>query len=168
MAKASQVLRHGNNASDAVPFVHRILRKTIGGLSPGLLRDASQVADAEQAYRRAVEISQTLWQASPQNVSIGNDLAGSLNNLGNLLRDAGQVAEADAALRRAVEISQTLWEANRENMITGPCLALGLINLGNLLRDAGQVADAEQAYRRALEIREALWQAHPHNVDITA
>ena len=84
-----------------------------------LLRDAGQVAEAERAYRRAVEIYEALWKANPENVDIGHGLGRALSNLGNLLRDAGRVAEAERAYRRSVEIHEALWKANPGNVDIG-------------------------------------------------
>ena len=131
-----------------------------------LLRTAGQVAEAEQAHRRAVEIFEALWKANPENIDIGDGLGMALNNLGRLLSDAGQVAEAERAYRRAVEIYEALRKANPENVDIGDGLGRALNNLGRLLSDAGQVAEAERAYRRAVEIREVLWKANPENVGI--
>ena len=39
-----------------------------------LLRDAGQVAEAERAYRRSVEIYEALWKANPEDVGIGDGL----------------------------------------------------------------------------------------------
>ena len=132
-----------------------------------LLSDAGQVAEAEQAFRRSVEIREALWKANPENVAIGDGLGMALNNLGNLLSDAGQVAEAEQAFRRSVEIFEALWKANPENVAIGDGLGMALNNLGTLLSDAGRVAEAEQAYRRSVEIREVLWKANPEHIEIT-
>ena len=77
------------------------------------------MAEAEQAYRRAVEIYEALRKANPENVGIGDGLGAALNNLGNLLSDAGRVAEAEQAYRRAVEIYEALRAANPENVDIG-------------------------------------------------
>ena len=86
---------------------------------------AGRVAEAERAYRRAVEIHEALWKANPEHVDIGDGLGLALNNLGNLLGDAGRVAEAERAYRRAVEIREALWKANPENIDIGNGLGVG-------------------------------------------
>ena len=81
-----------------------------------LLRDVGREAEAEQVYRRSVEISEKLFQENPENVQIGDGLGGGLTNLGTLLRDAGREAEAEQVSRRSVEIREKLFRENPENV----------------------------------------------------
>ncbi len=120
-----------------------------------------------RAYRRALEIYQALWQASPENMDIGNGLAAVLSTFGVLALEVGQVAEAEQVYRDALEIYQALWQANPDNARIGYGLAAALHNLGLLLSHTGQEAEAEQVYRRAVEIYQVLWQANPQNAEIT-
>ena len=120
-----------------------------------LLRDASRVAEAERAYRRAVEICEALWAANPENVDIANGLGTALNNLSDLLSDAGREAEAERTYRRSVEIYEALRAANPENVDIGSGLGLALSSLGNLLappagwrRPSGPTAAASRSARR--------------------
>ena len=118
-------------------------------------------AEAEQAYRRAIEIDSDYavpWynlgsllqvhlgrfaeaeQAYRRAIEIDPNHVSSWNNLGNLLQDhLARYAEAEQAYRRAIEID--------------PNFAYPWNGLGNLLDDhLARYAEAEQAYRRAIEI----------------
>ena len=98
-----------------------------------LLRDAGRAAEAERAFRRAVEITRHCGRTHPGHVEIGDGLGRTLSDLGDLLGDAGRVAEAERAYRRAVEIYEALWKADPENIVIGRSLGLALSSLGTLL-----------------------------------
>ncbi|MDO8774117.1 MAG: tetratricopeptide repeat-containing glycosyltransferase family protein [Burkholderiaceae bacterium] len=97
-----------------------------------LLKDSLRLAEAEAAYRRALEIKP--------------DYAEAHNNLGILLNESKRLAAAEAAYRRALEIKPDYAEAHN--------------NLGNLLNESKRLAEAEAAYRRALEIKPDYAEAH--------
>jgi Flp pilus assembly protein TadD len=85
----------------------------------------NKLAEAEQAYRRAIELD-------PED-------ANSWNNLGRLLHRLNRFAEAEVAYRQAIELDpqdSVLWEG-----------------LGDLLADhLNRCTEAERAYRHAIEL----------------
>jgi Flp pilus assembly protein TadD len=88
------------------------------------LFELGRFAEAETAYRRAIEID--------------TDDAIAHNDLGNTLYQLGRFAEAETALRRAIEIDTDY--------------AIAHNNLGYGLYQLGRFAEAETAYRRATEL----------------
>ena len=90
-----------------------------------LLKKKGDLAGAEAAYRKAIEID-------PQHTS-------ALCNLGFLLRtERDQQAEAEQLFRRCIEINPQ--DPNNYN------------NLGETLKAQGDAAGAKKAYERALSI----------------
>jgi tetratricopeptide (TPR) repeat protein len=125
---------------------------------------AGQVAEAEQAFRRSVAISEALHRVSPENVEVARVLGTALNNLGLLLKNARRWEEAWLAYRRSVEVNEVLHRDNPDNVEVAGELGSALINLGDLLRAAGLEAEAEQACRRSVEIYGPIHQANPDNL----
>jgi tetratricopeptide (TPR) repeat protein len=105
------------------------------GLGNLLQDNLKRYEEAEQAYRRAIELA-------PRSVH-------PWNNLGNLLQNhLKRYEEAEQAYRHAIELD--------------PRNALAWIGLGNLLQDhLKRYEEAEQAYRRAIEL--APRSAYPWN-----
>jgi tetratricopeptide (TPR) repeat protein len=94
--------------------------------------EISSIAEARDAYRRAVELHPAHADAH--------------NNLGRLLHEARELAAAEAHYRLAVQAvtdHTTAW-----------------FNLGVVLEDAGKSADAADAYERALKIDPRYADAH--------
>jgi Tfp pilus assembly protein PilF len=60
----------------------------------GVLRDSGRPAEAEVAYKRALDIRRRAFK--PGNA----DLTETVNDYGKLLRDAGRASEADALTAR--------------------------------------------------------------------
>ncbi|MCI5146731.1 MAG: tetratricopeptide repeat protein, partial [Candidatus Electrothrix sp. AR3] len=89
-----------------------------------LMREQKRFEEAEQAYRRAIEID--------------SDYVYSWHGLGTLMREQKRFGEAEQAYRRAIEIdSGDVYSWN---------------NLGTLMRKQKRFNEAEQAYKRAIEI----------------
>jgi len=98
----------------------------------GLALEATDVAGAVAAYRRAVA-------GRP-------DFADAYNNLGRLHHDRAELTDAEALYRLAI--------------CAEPGVALYWFNLGVALEDQGRRAEAIAAYERALELDGALADAH--------
>lgn len=118
---------------------------------------AGRNAEAEKAYRKAVEVD-------PKD-------ALAWSNLGSVLGAAGRKAEAEDAWRRAVEAdpkhavawtnlgnlfsemgrSEEAEKAHRKAVRLDPKLAPAWYNFGNFLARAGRKDEAEEAYRKAVQ-----------------
>src|SRR5207253_835785 len=73
-----------------------------------LLQELGRRADAEAAYRRAIELQEALARAFPAVPAYRGDLAHSQSNLGNVLNEADRRTDAEAAYRRAIELQDAL------------------------------------------------------------
>lgn len=121
--------QQGKRLKDIVDPKELPAPKTAGewhGMGWWLHIELARYAEAEAAYRRAIELNPKL--------------ADPWNNLGGLLQDhLGRYEEAEAAYRQAILL---------EPKDDGPWN-----NLGTLLQDhLGRPADATQAYRKSLEL----------------
>jgi tetratricopeptide (TPR) repeat protein len=111
---------------------------------------------AEQAFRRALEIQESLVAGHPGDTRYRQNLACSYRLLGCLLTEVGQWAEAEQVHRRALSIDEQLVAELLTDTDCRCDLAADYNNLGVLLKDMGQRSAAEQAYRRSIEIKEKL------------
>ena len=118
--------------------------------------------DAEQAYRRAVQLQGPLVHSHPGVPSYCRGLAGAQNSLGLLLTDLGRDEEAELCYRRSAEIYEALDRDHPD--VPEYCweLAGACNNLGSLLGKLGRDEDAERCYRRAVKLCELLVRDHPN------
>jgi tetratricopeptide (TPR) repeat protein len=75
-----------------------------------LYRNTGRLADAGKAYSEALTIRRELAARDPG--AYRPDLAGRLNNLGNLYRNTGRLADADKAYSEALTIYRELTSSN--------------------------------------------------------
>ena len=108
------------------------------------------------AFRMAGDGYRTLAADFPAVPAYRNNLATTLDDLGNLLADLGRKAEAEEQHRNALDIRQRL--AADFPAVPGyrGNLAASHNNLGNLLAGLGRKADAEGQYKNGLAIQERL------------
>jgi serine/threonine-protein kinase len=118
----------------------------------GIREKLGQHAEAEAAYRRALE----LYAGLPDLPPYRRALAATNTNLGLLLLDTGRLKDAELAFREALDIQQrlaadfpTVPEYRQE-------LARTHLNLGRLLLDTGRPPEADAADRAALDLFKAL------------
>lgn len=125
-------------------------------------QNIGEVAEAEQAYLRAIEIEEQLAHENPTATMYQDDLASSFNNLGTLQSLTGRAEEAEKSFSRAIEIQETLARQNPNEPKYQDTLGTCLTNLANLRRDMNHQAEAEKGYSRAIEILEKLSRDHPN------
>ena len=115
-----------------------------------------QMADAEAAYRHAVEVFALLAADFPNVPEYRQEFAKTHGSLGNLLQTTGRPKEAEAAYREALTIQKQLAAdfpavpPYRQN------LANTHGNLGTVLHRTGRPKEAEVAYRDALALQKQL------------
>jgi tetratricopeptide (TPR) repeat protein len=152
----------------------RLIRKALAlresaifwGNLGNLLKNSHRLAEAEAAYRRALELKPDYVEAHynlgillkdshrtveaeaayRRALELKPDHVDTYNNLGLLLKDSHRLAEAEAAYRRALELKPDHVDTH--------------YNLGILLKDSHRLAEAETAYRRALELKPDYIDAH--------
>ncbi|MFI4941280.1 MAG: tetratricopeptide repeat protein, partial [Burkholderiales bacterium] len=95
-------------------------------------RSQGRLAEAEQSYRRALEIKPNFSHAH--------------FNLGVMLQKQWRLAEAEMSYRRALEINSRYADAH--------------CNLGVMLQQRGKLLEAETSYRSALQINPNLADAY--------
>lgn len=103
-----------------------------GWFDLGLELERAAPAEAEEAYRRALQINP--------------DLAEALVNLGRLLQSQGRLHEAEDLYRRA--------------RTAQPDLAVAIFNLGTVLDEQERHHEALEAYRAAIEVAPDFADAH--------
>ena len=135
-------------------FENHIVFSNYGAILQGL----GKSEEAEQSYRKAIEIKP--------------DYAEAHSNLGNIFRDIGKFEEAEQSYRKAIEIKPDYADSHYNLGITfndlgkleeaefscrkaielKPDYAKAHCNLGTILMDLGKLKDAELSYLKAIEI----------------
>ncbi|CAN0259689.1 unnamed protein product [Scytosiphon promiscuus] len=115
-------------------------------------RQAGRPGEAEELYRRALEIVETKSEADDLQIAY------TLHELGVCARKAGRPGEAEASFQRALEIREA--ELGPDDLQA----AYTRHELGQCAREAGRLEEAEALYWRALEIKEA--RLGPDHVDV--
>jgi tetratricopeptide (TPR) repeat protein len=90
-----------------VPEYRQELAMTHNNLG-NLLQATGRVAEAEKAYRQALQLRERLVAEHPQVPQYRQELATTHNNLGVLLQATGRVAEAEKAYRQALQLREQL------------------------------------------------------------
>lgn len=121
------------------------------------LGELGQLEEAMPASQEAVRAYERLAEVRPEAFLL--DLAGNLNNLGNLNVELGQPEDALQATQRAVDIYEELAKKRPDAFLLD--LAMSLNNLGILHAELGRHDDALQATLRAVDIRETLAEKQP-------
>jgi len=101
------------------------------------------LAAAEDACRRTLEIGERTWGPDHRNVAI------TLTNLGNVLRVQGDYVGARDAQQRALEALERHYGPDH------PELVGALVSLGATLHSLGEDEEAKRLHVRALEIAES-------------
>ncbi len=115
-------------------------------LNGATLSSLGQYAEAEQAHRRALALTDPHDRPA---------VARSLNNIGLALYSLGRFEQAEVLMRESLEIRQA------EN-VDRTALASAYNNLALVMAATGKRADAEPLYRQALELRRIeLGDRHP-------
>ena len=148
------------------PAVHRgvvLAQRRVGDIQ-SRLGDHGQ---AEQAYRRAIAMQQSLADSTPGNLDHRADLVESYTNLGFQLVALSRPDEAEAAYRHAIGIQEKLVAA-RESPEFRSALAQSWGNLGDLYRAIGRMRDAEQAFEQSLNLNRELAAGKPADLERAA
>ena len=127
---------HRGDLAEAETLIRKALAcqedATFVGNLGSVLFESGRPAEAESAFRRALELAPNFIEAH--------------NNLGNLYNGAGRFAEAEDSLRRALALN--------------PDYVDSLFNLGNLFYATARLAEGEAAFRRVVALRPDFAKAH--------
>jgi serine/threonine protein kinase/tetratricopeptide (TPR) repeat protein len=121
--------------------------------------------EAEDGYRRAIQLCDGLTAEFPEVAAYRTLLARSHFNLGLLLDQPARRAEAEAAFRRAIELHEQLVADSPGNPGPRSDLAAALNDLAVVLREQHQPAPAEAACRRAIDIGNQVVADFPDHPD---
>jgi hypothetical protein len=119
--------------------------------------------DTEVAYRRAVEIHESLGASGPAAARYRLKAADELSNLASVYQTTDRPADAERAYRRALEITESLPEGITRRAEFREKVAGLHQKLGWFLARNGQAAGAAEAYGRAVEAAEAAMSGLPGN-----
>ena len=142
--RGEQLMRLGIEVQERLWGVDTLAVATLVNNLALLLRAANRLVEAEELFRRAVAIQETIGNNHP-------DLATALNNLADLLRDTNRLHEAESLVRKALAIDEAFLGPN------DPAVAAILNNLGNFLLLTGRFTEAEPLVQRALSIHESCY-----------
>jgi non-specific serine/threonine protein kinase/serine/threonine-protein kinase len=129
------------------------------------------LGDAEGAmasYQHALEISQQLREADPNDAVVNRYLARSYKSLGDVLPQVGRPTEALAHFRQATAILESLVADHPGGTGAREDLAAAYQALGDLqghsgLQNLGDAAGAIESYRKGLALYESLLAIDGHN-----
>jgi tetratricopeptide (TPR) repeat protein len=108
------------------------------------------LAEAEQAYRDAIELCDKLVIDFPDVPNYWWLFADTHNLLGNALKEAGKLAEAAETYRDAVELWYELATDFPDVQDHGLDLLGASAELGNILRNTGQLEEAVKVYQQTV------------------
>lgn len=121
--------------------------------------------EAEAAYRRCIEINETLNKLQPDDINPLVHQANARVNLCVILNGTGREAESETTYREAAEILRRVVARFAENKWCQMELSLCLDDFGNLLRKLGRTDEAQPLIEEAYAIRKKLWDTEPHSRD---
>ena len=128
-----------------------------------VLQKLGRHAEAEPAYRRAIEILSRLASDFPAVDEHRDHLAGATFRLGSELavrHKAAELGEAERLFRQAASIQEALL-AGAPSTARRVALGRTLGGLADLLRVTGRPTDSESAFRRAVALLETAAAAEP-------
>ncbi len=128
-----------------------------GYLRVGLMRRSlGEPAEAEQAFRTAIDLYRPLVADFPNRPEFREDLAKSHGNLALILQATGRLKEAEQAFHTIQQLLQQQAADFPDRPESRSALAKNHNNLGVLLRDTGRLEEAEQAFKTAIDVLRRL------------
>jgi tetratricopeptide (TPR) repeat protein len=118
-------------------------------------------AEAEAAYRRALEVQSQLVEESSGDPEHRRQLAKSHFHLGNLYQTTDRVAEAEAAHKEAWNLVKQLAQEYPDTPDYQQDLAASYNALGSLYGKTGRQIERRTAYSQALNLLDQLVRAYP-------
>jgi tetratricopeptide (TPR) repeat protein/tRNA A-37 threonylcarbamoyl transferase component Bud32 len=111
-----------------------------------------KLADAANAYRRAIELQVPLYAAEPHNADLRTKLLDSLLYLAYVLSEQGRSPEAKPIHKRTLALLEPLFDAAPKDPRYLQRMAHHLSNLGRARRASSRPDEAEKLFARALDL----------------
>jgi tetratricopeptide (TPR) repeat protein len=131
-----------------------------------LLAATGRSGEAEENFRKAIDLQTKLLAQNPTNAAHRNHLATSHHFLANMLRDTGAGAAAEESYLEALARQEPLIALFPRNADYQLELARILSDRGNWLRSAGRSGEAQEVFRRAAQGFQLALQLSPHRHDL--
>ena len=168
LQEAEALLRRGQELGEplvkdlksADTSARRNLAAVEGSLG-GLLNVTERYQEAEKAYRRSLELEESLLADNPSNPDLRRVVAGTITNLGNLYGHMNRFEEACTSHRRAESLLEALAGDYPAHHQIRHNLALIRSNLAVALLRQDNNMEAEQAARRGWEVSQGLVRDNP-------
>ena len=125
------------------------LAECYSNLGQILSKTSARIADAQNAFQKALEIARQLSLDSPSDYR--RLLAGRLNDVGVCLKTQGRTVEAEASYQEALAIERMLLDDHT--------IGNTLSNLGTMSLERNKFDEAESYYREALAVVEKAKQS---------
>jgi tetratricopeptide (TPR) repeat protein len=168
LEEAEALLRRGRQLGE--PLVkdlktsHRYARQNLAAVEDTLghlLMDTKRHQEAEQAYRRSLELKESLVADTPTDPEVRRGVPHALANLGTLYSATGRRKEAIESYRRAESMLQALAVDFPAHYVIRHLLSTVRYNLAIDLSHDGNFEEAEKVARRGLELSQELVRDHP-------
>jgi serine/threonine-protein kinase len=127
-----------------------------------ILHKTGRLAEANDAYKRALEVQQPLADANPSVVAYQKAVIRSLCNSGVLLSQTGEIDGALASYTKARTLTEDLARQTPDDV---DCQSnLGWINNASAVAflRLGKQAEAMDAFERSLAVKQRLADSHPN------
>ncbi len=122
-------------------------------------------SEGQTAFRRAMELTRSLYERNPGHNQRLFDLGQSYFWLGFTAHRQGDFDAARGPFRRYLEVSKSLVEREPRQLQWLLELSYAYNNLGTLDQMTGQLEDAREQFRRSLEIKRQLVRSDPANLE---
>ena len=133
-------------------YRHGLALRTLGQV----LELEGRAEHAEESYRKVLAIAQSLYDESPEDPRLIENLRQSWDDLGDVLEDRGNLDRAEEAFRRTLELSQKLTAIRPQDPAAHAALADAWDDLGGLHEKRGDLARAMADYEEGLAVARVL------------
>ncbi len=128
-----------------------------------LRKGSDEREKAEKAFRRALDLLESLNAQAPADPEILSDLGATHTNLGFLLMQSNKLKDAEDSFGAAMKIQMEL--VSRFPKVPNYKWELGgtLNNLAEVLMDKGELEDARNHLEEAIQLQKAALSSNPNN-----
>ena len=131
-----------------------------------VLQQQGYLREAEQAYRRAYEVTAKQNADTPNDLLLMRDLEVALNKLGDVRYAMNDLNGALMAYQEGLGISQSLLDQDPESILYNQDVSISHERIGDVLVAMGDRAAARDAFDVSLEISKKLADTYPEDMEI--